>query len=192
LSGGKKLVKIWQRIKEETLIKDNFGKEVKKAVFKNLIDGKEEEFILFGQRDWSTIIPVTPDGMVVTILEFKQGANKIVHNLPGGTANFEKESAEEVAKRELLEETGYQAKQVIFLGPPLWIASRNSWTRFYPFLALNCQKTKEKENDLEIIETKLYPLRRWIEMAQTEIEEPSAVVATFRALPYLTNYLREH
>jgi len=186
------LVKIWQKLKEESLIKDKFGKEVKKAVFKNLIDGKEEEFILFGQRDWSTLIPLTPEGMVVTIFEFKQGANKLVHNLPSGTPNFEKESAEEVAKRELLEETGYQAKQVIFLGPPLWIASRNSWTRFYPFLALDCQKIKEKEDELEIIETKLYPLRRWVEMAQTEIEEPSAVVATFRALPYLTKYLREH
>lgn len=184
------VIQLWQKIKEETLITDKYGKEVRRAIFKNPINGQEEEYILFVQRDWSTVLPVTRDGMVVTIFEYKQGCNKIVHNLPGGTADFEKELPEEVAKRELLEETGYQTERLIFLGPPLWISSRNSWTRFYPFLAINCDKVKEvKQDELEIIKTKLFPLKRWVEMARTEIEEPSAVVTTFRALPHLSQML---
>jgi len=179
------MIQLWQLIKQESLIK-KFGKEMRKAIFKNPVNGEEEEYLLFGQRDWSVILPVTEDNMVVTVLQFKQGCNKIIHELPAGTADFTTESPEETARRELLEETGYQSEKMIFLGPPLWMASRNSWTRFFPFLASDCKKIKPgKLDEIELIESKLVPLKRWIEMARMEIEEPSAVVATFRALPYL-------
>jgi 8-oxo-dGTP pyrophosphatase MutT (NUDIX family) len=178
----------WQKVKEKTLI-NRFGKKVKQVLFKNPINGKDEEFILFGQRDGATILPLTPEGMVVTILEFKQGANKILCNLPSGTADFEGEPPAEIVKRELLEETGYRAKEIIPLEPPFWMASRSSWTKFYTFLGLGCEKVKEEIDKSEIVEVKLYSLKDWLKMAQTEIEEPGAIIATFRALPYLTQHL---
>lgn len=168
------------------MLKDQFGKEVQKTIFKNPINDEEQEYVLFGQRDWSVVLPVTEEGMVVTVLQFKQGCNKIIQELPAGTADFTRESPEEVARRELMEETGYQSEKIIFLGPPLWMSSRNSWTRAFPFLALNCEKKKRgKIDQMEIIATKLVPLKRWIEMARNEIEEPSSIVATFRSLPHL-------
>lgn len=180
------MIEIYQKIKEETLVKYPYGKEVRKAIFTNPLTKKEEEYVLFGQKDWSVIMPVTKDNKVVTVLQFKQGCNKIIHELPAGTADFTKESPEETARRELLEETGYKAGEVNFLGPPLWMSSRNSWTKAYCFLALNCEKVKDgKFDEMEVIETKLVPLKRWIEMARTEIEEPSTIVTTFRSLPRL-------
>ena len=180
------MIETYQKIKEDVLAKYPYGKEVRKAVFINPLTGKEEEYVLFGQRDWSVIMPVTQDKKVVTVLQFKQGCNKIIHELPAGTADFTRESPEATARRELMEETGYKADKVIFLGPSLWMSSRNSWTKAYCFLASDCEKVREgKFDEMEVIETKLVPLPRWIEMARTEIEEPSAIVTTFRALPHL-------
>lgn len=180
-----KIIRAWKMGESKTLIK-KFGKELREVMFLNPATNKEEEFILFGQRDWSVILPITRDGRVITVRQYKQGGNKIMVELPAGTADFKEEKPEEVAKRELLEETGYQSDELISLGSPQWIASRNSWTRFHCFLAVGCEKLKEAKYDAsEEIEVKLVPLKRWVEMCRTEIEEPSAIVATFRALLHL-------
>ena len=107
-------------------------------------------------------------------------------NLPAGAADLN-EKPEHTARREFLEETGYEAMEGMrFLGPPLWISTRSSWTRFWPFLALGCKKVAEQKlDDVEDIEVELIPLDEWIHKALSEIEEPSAVVATFRALPHI-------
>lgn len=179
------MISSWSMEKSETVVK-GYGKEFRKTVFLNPTTGKPEEFYLFGQKDWSVVLPVTKDNMVVAVQQYKQGCNKVILELPAGTADFQKESPEETAQRELLEETGYQAKQIIFLGPPLWMSSRNSWTRFFPFLAIECKKArKAKHDDSEEIEAVLIPLKRWIEMCYAELEEPSAIVATFRGLARL-------
>lgn len=179
------MINPWQKRSEE-IIAGKYGKELKSVMFLNIITEKEEEFILFSQKDWSIILPVTEDKRVVVVTQFKQGCNKIIHELPAGTADFQKETPKEVAKRELLEETGYEAREVIFLGPSLWMSSRNSETRFFPFLGIDCRKIQEARYDAsEEIETELIPLEDWIAMTLREIEEPSSVIATYRALPHL-------
>lgn len=180
------MIQIWKKGIEESLLK-KYGKEIRRVLFTNPKTRVDEEFILFGSKDWSVTFPVTEDNKIITVLQYKQGCNKIVRELPAGIADFENEKPEEVARRELLEETGYEASGgVQFLGPPLWIATRSSWTRFWPFLALGCKKVAHtKLDDLEDIETELIPLDEWIRKTLTELEEPSAVVATFRALPYM-------
>lgn len=178
-------VKVWQKISEQTLAA-GFGKEFRNAVFRNPLTGEDVDFKLIGQKDWSVVLPVTEDRMVLSVVQFKQGANKIMRELPAGTVDFSKELPVEVARRELREETGYALDEVIFLGPPQYIASRSSWTRFHCFLALGCVKVAEAKLDsIEDIEVELVPLARWIDMAQKEIEEPSALVTTFKSLPYL-------
>ena len=179
------MIQIWKKGTEVTLLK-KFGKEMRRVMFANPKTGAEEEFVLFGSKDWSVILPVTDDNQVITVLQYKQGCNKIIRELPAGVADFENEKPEDTARRELLEETGYEADSMKFLGPPLWISSRSSWTRFWPFLAKGCKKVAEAKLDsLEDIEIGLIPLEEWIQKTLSEIEEPSAIVATFRALPHI-------
>ena len=178
------MLKTWQMGTSETVAK-KFGKELRRVMFTNPTTLSEEEFYLFGQRDWSVVLPITKDNMVVTVSQYKQGCNKIILELPAGTADFKEENPETVAQRELLEETGYQAEKMIFLGPAQWMSSHNSWTRFFPFVALGCEKvTVAKLDSSEEIETVLTPYQRWLELCQSEIEEPSTIVATFRAMKY--------
>ena len=179
------MISAWQKKSEETVAK-KFGKELRKVIFLNPLSGQEEEFYLFGQRDWSIVLAVTDNNEVIVVDQYKQGCDKIIRELPAGTADFSKESPEETARRELLEETGYEAKHVYFLGPPQWMASRSSWTRFFSFLAVGCRKVQPAKIDLsEEIETELVPLERWIEMCVAEIEEPSSIVTTFRGISLL-------
>lgn len=180
------MLKPWQMGESKTLAK-GFGKELREVLFTNPNTGKQEKFYLIGQKDWSITLPITKDNMVVAVRQFKQGCNEIVLELPAGTTDFKGEDPETVARRELLQETGYKAEKMISLGPNLPM-SRNSWTRFFTFLALGCEKVQEAKLDLlEDIETVLIPYQKWLEMCQSEISEikdASSVVATLKAMKY--------
>ncbi len=181
------MLKLWKMGKSETVAK-GYGKEFRRVMFTNPATQKDEEFCLIGQRDWSVTLPITKGNMVVAVSQYKQGCNKVLLELPAGTTDFKDENPETVARRELLEETGYRAEKMIFLGPPLWMASRNSWTRFFVFVALGCEKTQAAKLDSsEEIETVLVPYQKWLAMCQSELEEPSAIIATFRAMKHCQN-----
>jgi 8-oxo-dGTP pyrophosphatase MutT (NUDIX family) len=181
-------LKPWRKGASDTLAK-GYGKELRKTQFTNPTTNEVQDFILFGQRDWSVVLAITSDGMVIAERQYKQGCDKIYIDLPAGTTDFKGELPQAVAKRELLEETGYKATEVIFLGPPLWMSSRNSWTRFWPFVALGCEKVQPAKIDAnEEIETLLFSISEWLEFCQTELEDHSAYVATMRSLQSIQQY----
>jgi len=181
----------WQPGRSEVVAK-GYGKTLVKKDFLNPANGTTQDFFLIGQRDWSTILPITADGKVIAERQYKQGCNKIYIDLPAGTTNFANEPPQIVAERELLEETGYQAKEVIFLGPAPWMCSRNSETRFYPFVAFGCEWVKEARIDAnEEIETVVFSMEEWLLFCQQELEDHSAYVATFRALAHIHRHLPE-
>jgi ADP-ribose pyrophosphatase len=70
------------------------------------------------------IVPVTQKGNIVMVRQFRKPLQKDVIELPAGLAGDvigrENETLAQAAHRELLEETGYQAPDMIFLtqGPP--------------------------------------------------------------------------
>lgn len=77
-------------------------------------------------RDWEAVervnckgivavVPITNDGCVLLIRQFRPPVNGYVIEFPAGL-NDRDEPLDVVAKRELLEETGYQAKEITFLG----------------------------------------------------------------------------
>ena len=181
-----KVIQPWKKVGEATVLAAKFGKKLVSQPFEDPRTGKIDDFVLFGQRDWSVVLPITRSGEVVAVRQYKQGCDRIVVELPAGTADFQGESPESVMRRELLQETGYQPSKLVALGSPQWIATRSSWTRFYPFLALDCEKVQEAKLDAsEDIEPVVFHLDEWIELCLEEIIEPSAIVATFRALPHL-------
>lgn len=181
-------LRLWQPGRSVTPAK-GFGKEFRRTMFRNPATGDEQEFVLFGQRDWSVILPITQDGQVIAERQYKQGCNKIYIDLPAGTADFQNEEPQRVAERELLEETGYRARKILFLGPPLWMSSRSSWTRFWPFVAFDCEKVQEARIDAnEEIETVMFPLDAWLNFCLGELEDHSAGIATFRALRHIKSH----
>ena len=65
--------------------------------------------------DWVNIVPVTEDGFVVFVRQFRHGAGKVTLEIPGGMVD-PGESPGAAAAREMLEETGYHSDDVRPIG----------------------------------------------------------------------------
>lgn len=103
--------------------------------------GEEHDFYCIEAADWINIIPLTERDEVVMIEQYRHGTNEVTLEIPGGMVDAG-ESAREASARELLEETGYRAGEVLLLGRtrpnP---AIQNNW--LYSFLARNVRFERE-------------------------------------------------
>lgn len=192
-------VKAWKRIEgplslwdhlhialsPENQAKIKFAPMPEMVVFENKPGKKYEGWRTKG-TDWTSVFALTPDDNVVAIIEYKHGVEEVLVNLPSGTFR-PGEDPTETMRRELMEETGFTAKNIEPLGDAkkgIAISGRKATTRYFGFLATGLEKTSEPslEED-EDIETAYIPLTEWIKMIDRGmIREASAVTTTFMAL----------
>lgn len=137
-------------------------------------DKRTHQFYLLKSNDWCNIIPITEDGKIVLVNQFRIGVDEHTLEIPGGVIDSEDSSPAEASIRELTEETGYVPlpnAQLINLG----------WT--YPNPAIQNNKVhcfiigpvrKEKAQTLdkgELIETVELPIKTFIHsLIQGEIK----------------------
>ena len=120
--------------------------------------GRSKRFVALDSPDWINILPITTDGKVIFVNQFRHGSAEFTMEVPAGMVDPHETDPLMAAKRELLEETGFSAETVIHLGSiqpnPAFL---NNWCHTY--LALNCTKVQEVEFDnFEDIEIELIPL----------------------------------
>lgn len=120
--------------------------------------GQEAKFFVADVPDWVNVVAFTPDEHLVLIRQYRQGTDSVTLEIPGGVVDAG-ESFLEAARRELREETGYEARELIELGfvhpnPAL----QNNRTGMV--LALDAVLTHPTDFDEhEDIEVELAPLR---------------------------------
>jgi ADP-ribose pyrophosphatase len=117
----------------------------------------EHDFYVIETRDWVNIIPLTSDHQVVMIRQYRHGSREVTLEIPGGLAD-PGDTPEKAAARELLEETGYRAEQLIKIGkvnPNPALFDNDCYT----FVARNIEKIGDPMPDqTEDIEVVLIPL----------------------------------
>jgi ADP-ribose pyrophosphatase len=77
-----------------------------------LPDGTRTDFHYVDEPDGVVVLPFTPGGEVVVIEEWRQAVGRVNRSLPAGTADADDGSVAAIARRELAEETGYEADSV--------------------------------------------------------------------------------
>ena len=111
-----------------------------------LPDGTETEFHYVDEPPAVVVLPFASDGDVVVIEEWRQAVGRATLGLPAGTVEPEDESLKAAARRELAEETGYEAVSLEPAGafePANGIAN----TVHHYFVARGCEPTADRELD---------------------------------------------
>ena len=68
--------------------------------------GEVHPFYQIRAEDWVNVVPVTRDGQVVMVRQYRHGCQEVTLEIPGGMVD-PGETPAEAAARELLEETGH-------------------------------------------------------------------------------------
>lgn len=145
----------WKTLESETVFQaDPFVRVVKEriAVSQDLI---VDDFYQVYLRPFVCCVPFLPNGRALMLKQYKHGAKKITFTFPGGFVE-ENERAEEACTRELIEETGFQAGDLITLGSFTDNGNQRGCKGTF-FAATNCNyKRVANSGDLE--ETELLTL----------------------------------
>ena len=80
------------------------------------VTGTTHAFYVIEAPDWCNILPITPEGQVVCVWQYRFGTEAPSLEIPGGIIDPEDGDPLAAAQRELLEETGYAAEQLLALG----------------------------------------------------------------------------
>ena len=140
---------------------------------------------IFEFRTWANVLALTKGGEAVLVRQYRHGVCDVLWELPGGVVEDDEDPAEG-AKRELLEETGYAASNIIQVGQLFPNPALQTNTLFC-FLALGVERMGEQHLDAtEDIEVQLVPLEELIEMAKRgEFPHALQTAVLFQALAYL-------
>lgn len=114
-----------------------YGKKIQLKTFR-LPSGIPETFFIDQDKSSVQVFPVTAEGKVVLVKQFRPGLEKVETEFPGGGLE-PGENPKEAAARELIEETGYEASKILHIASipysPYSTGVRHS------YLALGCKKT---------------------------------------------------
>jgi ADP-ribose pyrophosphatase len=142
--------------------------------------GLEHDFFILESSSWVNVIPLTPQDQVVLVRQYRHGIRGVTLEIPGGLVESY-DTPEGAARRELYEETGYRAPEMIPLGSvqPNPAIQNN---RCYTFLARNTflagNQQQDEREDIEVLLHPITQIPRLIE--EGEITHALVLAAFYR------------
>lgn len=157
---------MWKVNNIEKLIEDRWLTVKKESV--DLPNGESiEDFYSVTIPDAAAIVAITDDKKIVLKKEYKHATGEELIEVPAGMFESEEKDGLMVAKRELLEETGYTSVEWEYLGDTVESSSKLT-NRMHIYLAMNCKKVAEQSLDkTEELDVMVIPFEKAIEMVMT-------------------------
>ena len=150
--------------------------ELSRSLQRSPLSGREHQFLRLDCPDWVNVIALTDDGQIVLVEQYRHGTDEMTLEIPGGAVD-PGESPATSAARELEEETGYLATEIIEIGrvdPNPAFLSNRCWT----YLALGCRADGEVHLDpSEEIEVSLAPIKDFARLIDEGAITHSLVIA---------------
>lgn len=179
------MIEPWEQLESEPL-GDYSVFRLRRDRNQSAASGKSADFYVLEAPAWINVIPVTRDGEVVLIRQYRHGTREITLEIPGGMTDPDDASPAAAARRELREETGYDCEQLIPLGA-LTPNPAIQDNHIHTFLAAGAFRNGPQElHGNEEIELELCGLAEIPELIRTGRIDHALVVAAF----YLLNVYR--
>lgn len=116
------------------------------------VTGSPHPFYVVETEDWVNVLPVTDDGKVVLVVQWRAGVRDFCLEIPGGMLD-PGEQPHQAAARELSEETGYGFRELVSLGSVTTNPAINT-NRCHLYLAVGArlqgEATPEESEDIEV------------------------------------------
>lgn len=135
----------WKTLSSEYLFNDRWFK-VRKEKCETPAGKIVEPYYVYEFATWVGALPITEDGKVIMIRQYRHALGETCIEIPGGCVDDTDKDFEAAIARELLEETGYHFSSYDYLGRISPNPSTNT-NLLHMFLARGGVKVKEQQLD---------------------------------------------
>jgi ADP-ribose pyrophosphatase len=152
-----------------------------------LPDGRTRSYDLVDHLDAVTIVPINQEGEVLFVKQYRVGAQDYLLELPAGLLD-EGEDPVETAMRELREETGMAAKELVKIGG-FYMTPGYSNEFMTVFLATDLYPAPLEMDDDEFLNLIKIPLKEAYEKARNgEIQDGKSITSLFLAMASVVGF----
>jgi 8-oxo-dGTP pyrophosphatase MutT (NUDIX family) len=146
-----------------------------------------DDYFVNVRPDIVLVLAVTQNREIVFVRQYRHGVGQILLELPGGSLDSQTENSLTAAARELEEETGYVAEQMVQL-PTLYDNPVKDTNKIYLILAEPAHPSGRQQLDVtEDVEIVLIPVEDVLERISTgEICVCGSIAALFLGLNFLS------
>lgn len=167
----------WERLGDDTLASYKVF-HARRSRRRSPRTGSEIGFFLIDTPDWVTVLPLTDDGHVVMVRQYRHGSERVSLEIPGGLIDPHETDPAAAAARELREETGFAAERLELLGAMSPNPSMMT-NRCHAYLATGCRRVGDLAMDPgEDIEVVLVPLAELDDLLRRGGIDHAIVLAT--------------
>jgi 8-oxo-dGTP pyrophosphatase MutT (NUDIX family) len=180
-------LKKWKILKSEFVINNQWCQVRQDQV--ELPDGTViDDYFVNIRPEIALILPITPDNEIVFVRQYRHGIQDILLELPAGSFDPKAEDSLIAAKRELEEETGYIAQELILM-TTIYDNPVKDDNKIHIYLGLNVTETGHKHLDItEDIEVVLVPINEVISQIMSgKICVAGTIATIFMGLEFLNN-----
>jgi len=104
----------WEKLGDHSLAATRIF-DLREARYRHPVRGSEREFVVIAAPSWVVAVPLTTDGRLVLVNQFRFGIDGFSLELPGGVVDLGEDPVD-AGRRELAEETGFVGRAARLLG----------------------------------------------------------------------------